>query len=70
MTRKDLECVHEPFGDAFYYGPERLSSRFENDEQTRIESGFGESTFKTILDSFEAKSAEVRKSLPAALLLS
>lgn len=20
MTRKDLACVHEPFGDAFYYG--------------------------------------------------
>jgi hypothetical protein len=20
MTRRDLACVHEPFGDAFYYG--------------------------------------------------
>ena len=20
MTRSDLQCVHEPFGDAFYYG--------------------------------------------------
>jgi hypothetical protein len=20
MTRKDLACIHEPFGDAFYYG--------------------------------------------------
>ena len=20
MTRDDLACVHEPFGDAFYYG--------------------------------------------------
>ena len=66
MTRADLACVHEPFGDAFYYGPERLSSRFEQDEVTRLKSGFSESTFKTVLDSFEAKSAEVRTSLPVA----
>ena len=68
MTRDDLECLHEPFGDAFYYGPERLSPRFEQDEQTRRKSGFTESTFRTILNSFEAKSAEVRTSLPVAPL--
>jgi hypothetical protein len=28
MTRPDLECFHEPFGDPFYYGPERLSDRY------------------------------------------
>lgn len=66
MTRDDLECLHEPFGDAFYYGPERLSSRFEEDPQTRLKSGFGGSTYRSILNSFEAKSAQVRTSLPAA----
>ena len=66
MTREDLKCVHEPFGDAFYYGPERLSFRFERDEQARLKSGFTGSTFRTILHSFEAKSAEVRISLPVA----
>lgn len=61
MTCRDsLQCVHEPFGDAFYYGPERLSSRFENDEKGRIESGFEASTFKTVLDRLEKESAEVR----------
>ena len=61
MTRRDtLKCVHEPFGDAFYYGPERLSMRYENDEKQRVESGFSNSTFQTILDRFERESAEVR----------
>ena len=60
MTRDDLICRHEPFGDAFYYGPERLSPRFEQDEQTRLNSGFSESTYKTILDSFEDERVEVR----------
>ena len=26
MTRRDLiTCLHEPFGDAFYFGPEKIS---------------------------------------------
>lgn len=63
MTRRDtLKCIHEPFGDAFYYGVERLSTRFENDEQTRVDSGFENSTYQTILDRFEAEGAEVRVS--------
>ena len=61
MTRRDtLKCIHEPFGDAFYYGPERLSSRFEDDEKARIASGYGESTYKTIIDRFEREGGEVR----------
>lgn len=66
MTRDDLKCLHEPFGDAFFYGPERLSLRFEEDQQTRLTSGFEESTYQTVLNDFEAKSAEVRISLPVA----
>lgn len=67
MTRRNsLQCVHEPFGDAFYYGPERLSSRFETDEKGRVESGFEDSTFKTVLDRIEKEGAEVRITPPCA----
>ena len=60
MTRrKSLQTIHEPFGDAFYYGPERMSARFEKDERERAESGFAESTFKTILDRIENEAVEV-----------
>ncbi|KAL2123381.1 hypothetical protein VTJ04DRAFT_3836 [Mycothermus thermophilus] len=52
MTRTDdLHCVHEPFGDAFYFGPERLSDRYENDEQARKDSGFADTTFADVMDS-------------------
>ncbi|KAL2886385.1 Branched-chain-amino-acid aminotransferase-like protein 2 [Ceratocystis lukuohia] len=50
MARRDiLQCVHEPFGDAFYYGPERLSERFEQDEEARRKSGFEKTTFADVL---------------------
>ena len=60
MTRCDLTCVHEPFGDAFYYGPERLSERYENDEKGRVDCGFSESTYKTIMDRLDREAQEVR----------
>ena len=61
MTRREtLKCIHEPFGDAFYYGPERMSERFENDEEERTRAGFSDSTYQTILDRFEKEGAEVR----------
>ncbi|KAK5008838.1 hypothetical protein LTR39_005069, partial [Cryomyces antarcticus] len=67
MTRRDiLKCVHEPFGDAFYFGPERLSDRYEEDEKTRLESGFSESTFKTVLDRIHREITEVGLLLPSA----
>lgn len=60
MTRTDiLTCVHEPFGDAFYFGPERLSSRYEDDKEAREESGFENSTFKTVFDRIEREGKEV-----------
>lgn len=61
--RNNIQCVHEPFGDAFYYGPERLSERFENDEQARIDSGFSKSTFKTVLDRLDREASLVRSFL-------
>lgn len=60
MTRTDtLSCVHEPFGDAFYFGPERLSNRYEEDVKAREESGFKDSTFKTIFERIEREGKEV-----------
>ncbi|KAK5945806.1 hypothetical protein PMZ80_003014 [Knufia obscura] len=76
MTRKDLACVHEPFGDAFYYGyiekfgiaifsnrdrPERMSVRYEDDEETRRASGFGDSTYATIFDRIEREGSEGKR---------
>ncbi|KAL2838882.1 P-loop containing nucleoside triphosphate hydrolase protein [Aspergillus pseudoustus] len=59
MTQRDtIQCIHEPFGDAFYYGPERLSDRYEADEAGREASGFAHSTFKTILDRIEREGRE------------
>lgn len=70
MTRRDaLQCIHEPFGDAFYYGPERLSSRYEDDEKARLDSGFAQSTFRTVLDRIEKEGAEVRFS-PSSIIVS
>ncbi|KAJ5682869.1 hypothetical protein N7462_006034 [Penicillium macrosclerotiorum] len=59
--RKTIQCVHEPFGDAFYYGPERLSDRFENDEQARLESGFSQSTYRTVLERLEREASEGKR---------
>ncbi|PWY88726.1 hypothetical protein BO94DRAFT_556147 [Aspergillus sclerotioniger CBS 115572] len=62
MTRRDtIQCIHEPFGDAFYYGPERLSARFADDEQARLDSGFSQSTFKTVLDRVEREASEGKR---------
>ncbi|KAK2762103.1 hypothetical protein FQN54_001110 [Arachnomyces sp. PD_36] len=62
MTRsKTLKCIHEPFGDAFYFGPERLSERYEEDVEARVESGFGDSTYKTIFDRIDRESSEGKR---------
>lgn len=62
MTRRDiLECAHEPFGDAFYFGPERLSSRYEDDEAARVSSGFSDVTYKDVLDSLKSSVPEGKR---------
>lgn len=67
MTCRDtLQCVHEPFGDAFYFGPERLSERYEQDEAARAESGFEDSTYRTIFERIDRENTEVG-SLPPRL---
>ncbi|KAJ4421420.1 hypothetical protein N0V85_000181 [Neurospora sp. IMI 360204] len=51
MTRPDaLNCVHEPFGDAFYYGPERMSTRYDHDEAAREKSGYSEVRYGDVMD--------------------
>jgi hypothetical protein len=51
LTRvDDIECVHEPFSDAYHWGPEKLTERYENVEQLRAEKGYGEYTYHTALD--------------------
>lgn len=59
--RSTIQCIHEPFGDAFYYGPERLSDRFEDDEQARLDSGFSESTYLTVLERIEREASEGKR---------
>ncbi|ELR06052.1 hypothetical protein VC83_08133 [Pseudogymnoascus destructans] len=61
MTRKDLQCIHEPFGDAFYFGPERLSSRYEADVKARDDSGFSDSTFASVFEQIEKKTEEGKR---------
>ncbi|POR39136.1 Uncharacterized protein TPAR_00664 [Tolypocladium paradoxum] len=53
MTRRDvLDSQHEPFGDAFYFGPEFLSDRFRHDEAARKASAESHQTYRSILDHF------------------
>ncbi|KAI1752285.1 hypothetical protein F4782DRAFT_148612 [Xylaria castorea] len=62
MTRQDtLQCAHEPFGDAFYYGPERLGERYENDEEGRLSSGFSKTTYQGVLDRLERDGSEGKR---------
>lgn len=70
MTRRDiLECSHEPFADAFYLGPELMSSRFKDETADRGALGMSCSdTYQTVLDSFGQMESQVRflpsKALP------
>jgi hypothetical protein len=70
MTRRDImESVHEPFGDAFYYGPEFLSDRFRDDADQRERSGFADKTYKDIFDQVMDAGKEVRLSFPLLFTL-
>jgi hypothetical protein len=67
FTQADqIICVHEPFCDAYHFGPERLSERFE-DEKVRVESGYSQSTYQTVLDNIQA--AHTAVSLESWLVL-
>lgn len=62
MTRQDiLQCAHEPFGDAFYYGPERLGERYADDEAGRLSSGFSKTTYQDVLDRLSRDGSEGKR---------
>jgi hypothetical protein len=54
----EINCIHEPFCDAYHYGPERLSERF-NDEKVRKESKFSQTTYRMVLDNIQKAHIEV-----------
>jgi len=59
LTQKnEITCIHEPFCDAYHFGPERLSERFQ-DEKVRLESGLSDITYKMVLDNIENARVEV-----------
>ena len=53
MTRSDiLKCHHEPFGDAFYFGPERISPAWLRWPADKIEkTGKAHFTYDYVLKS-------------------
>ncbi|KAH6693992.1 P-loop containing nucleoside triphosphate hydrolase protein [Plectosphaerella plurivora] len=59
--RENLACIHEPFGDAFYFGPERIGTRYMNDPEAREQSGFAKTTYADVLRSIDQSSEEGRK---------
>ncbi|ORY69515.1 uncharacterized protein BCR38DRAFT_86967 [Pseudomassariella vexata] len=64
MTRRDiLQCAHEPFGDSFYYGPERLSERYAQNEAARESSGFSKTTYKDVVDRLEREGSKGKRVL-------
>jgi hypothetical protein len=52
MTCRDtLSCVHEPFGDAWYFGSERLMDRYGKEERER--SGYGRCTYSDVVKEMD-----------------
>lgn len=65
LTRSDVACIHEPFGEPFYYGPERLSDRYSDSECDS--SQYKNSTFESVQSEIE--SAATSKSLKSAVVV-
>lgn len=57
--RNTMDSYHEPFGDPWYYGPERLSERFEKDAATREATGMSNTTYKDVFDGFKESENQV-----------
>jgi hypothetical protein len=63
VTRgKDIICVHEPFSDAYHWGPEKLSQRYEDIENLRVEKGYATYTYQTALQIINDAKIHVRAS--------
>ena len=58
MTRPDaLNCLHEPFQESFYFGPERMAERYANGmmEERRLASGFTDATYSSVMEKIQAE---------------
>lgn len=51
-SKHDTICVHEPFGDAFYFGPERMSTRFSDKECN--DSPYSHTTYRSVVEDIQA----------------
>ncbi|KAH6654190.1 P-loop containing nucleoside triphosphate hydrolase protein [Truncatella angustata] len=60
MTRRDMTCAHEPFGDAYYYGPERLHDRYEAEDK-RLSSGFSKTTYQDVLNRLDEDGSDGKR---------
>lgn len=58
-SKDDTVCVHEPFGDAFYFGPERMSTRFGQEECKS--SPYGQTTFADVVGEIGEAASKARK---------
>jgi hypothetical protein len=56
MSRPDIFTLHEPFGDAFYFGPERLSDRYAEKELKNHPQRY--TTYGDVLDRIVKKSKD------------
>lgn len=57
-TGNDTVCVHEPFGDAFYYGPERMSTRFSDSECK--DSPYSQTTYQNVVQDIKMAIAKAQ----------
>lgn len=48
LERGDIRVLHEPMGDAFYFGPEKLSDRYSRNQCDEEYAHYKESTFKKV----------------------
>lgn len=63
MTRdEDVICLHEPFSDAYHWGPEKLSERYEDVEKRRAENGYATFTYQRALQVINDAKILVRTS--------
>ena len=50
-------CLHEPFGDPYYYGPERI--KFEKNDDIATKRGVSIKTWREVIDGIMEKNDEV-----------
>ncbi|ORY92928.1 hypothetical protein BCR35DRAFT_320083 [Leucosporidium creatinivorum] len=48
---KEFKVLHEPMGDAYYFGPEKVSNRFDDAKCSKDYAHFADSTFKKTWDN-------------------